>query len=85
MQKETIKKAFLKSIPILCSYVFVSMAYGITMEEAGFAWYQSGCVYRSISVCAGFIFKWWNFYYYDCGDCIFDEQQADLLQFNVCR
>lgn len=23
MQKETIKKAFLKSIPILCSYVFV--------------------------------------------------------------
>ena len=41
MQKETIKKAFLKSIPILCSYVFVSMAYGITMEEAGFAWYQS--------------------------------------------
>lgn len=40
--------------------------------------YQPGCVYRSISVCAGFIFKWWNFYYYDCGDCIFDEQQADL-------
>lgn len=25
MQKETIKKAFLKSIPILCSYVFVSI------------------------------------------------------------
>ena len=41
MQKETVKKAFLKSIPILCSYVFVSIAYGITMEEAGFVWYQS--------------------------------------------
>lgn len=41
MKKEIIKKAFFKSIPILCSYVFVSMAYGITMEEAGFAWYQS--------------------------------------------
>ena len=35
------KYAFIKSIPILCSYVFVSMAYGIMMEEAGFHWYYS--------------------------------------------
>ena len=35
------KHAFIKSIPILCSYVFVSMAYGIMMEEAGFHWYYS--------------------------------------------
>lgn len=25
----------------MCSYVFISMAYGIMMEEAGFAWYYS--------------------------------------------
>lgn len=35
------KKAFVKSIPIMCSYLFVSMAYGIMMEEAGFKWYYS--------------------------------------------
>lgn len=35
------KHAFIKSIPILCSYVFVSMAYGIMMEEEGFHWYYS--------------------------------------------
>lgn len=35
------KKAFIKSIPIMCSYVFVSMAYGILMEEAGFSWIYS--------------------------------------------
>lgn len=35
------KHAFIKSVPILCSYVFVSMAYGIMMEEAGFHWYYS--------------------------------------------
>lgn len=40
-QKEIIKEAFLKSIPIMCSYLFVSMAYGIMMEEAGFHWYYS--------------------------------------------
>lgn len=40
-KKEILKKAFLKSLPIMCSYLFVSMAYGIMMEEAGFAWYYS--------------------------------------------
>ena len=35
------KNAFLKSIPIMCSYIFVSMAYGIMMENAGFDWYYS--------------------------------------------
>ena len=37
--KEIIKKAFEKSIPIMCSYLFVSIAYGVMMNEAGFAWY----------------------------------------------
>lgn len=37
--KEIIKKAFKQSIPIMCSYLFVSIAYGMMMNEAGFAWY----------------------------------------------
>ena len=37
----TLKNAFVKSIPIFCSYVFVSMAYGMTMASAGFPWYDS--------------------------------------------
>ena len=39
--KSVAKQAFMKSIPIMCSYVFVSMAYGMMMENAGFAWYYS--------------------------------------------
>ncbi len=38
-KRELIKTAFIKSLPIMCSYIFVSMAYGITMEEHGLAWY----------------------------------------------
>lgn len=34
----TIRYAFFKSLPILFSYVFVAMAYGILMEQAGFGW-----------------------------------------------
>lgn len=37
LRKEILKNAFIKSIPIMFSYLFVSMAYGIMMEEAGFA------------------------------------------------
>lgn len=39
--KEVFKDSFIKSIPIMCSYFFVSMAYGIMMENAGFKWYYS--------------------------------------------
>ena len=40
MTKSQIRKyAFIKSIPIMCSYIFVSIAYGIMMEDAGFKWY----------------------------------------------
>ena len=46
-----VKEAFLKSIPIMCSYVFVSMAYGIMMENAGFAWYDALAV--SLTVYTG--------------------------------
>lgn len=41
MKKQVLKKAFIKSIPIMCSYFFVSMAYGIMMQEAGFKWFYS--------------------------------------------
>lgn len=37
----TLKTAFIKSIPIFCCYVFVSMAYGMMMASAGFPWYDS--------------------------------------------
>lgn len=32
--KNVTKQAFMKSIPIMCSYIFVSMAYGLMMEKA---------------------------------------------------
>ncbi len=40
-RKQVMKSAFLKSIPIMCSYLFVSMAYGMMMENAGYHWYYS--------------------------------------------
>ena len=40
-KKETFRKAFVASIPILCSYLFLGMAYGILMQEAGFGWAAS--------------------------------------------
>ena len=39
--RRTMGRAFVKSIPILCSYLFVGMAYGMTMENAGLHWYYS--------------------------------------------
>lgn len=46
-----VKNAFIKSIPIFCSYVFVSMAYGMMMENAGFHWYYS--LFVSLTVYTG--------------------------------
>ena len=51
MRKEILKNAFIKSIPIMSSYLFVSMAYGIMMEEAGFKWYYS--LFISMTVYTG--------------------------------
>lgn len=39
--RRVMKSAFLKSVPIMCSYLFVSMAYGMMMENAGYHWYYS--------------------------------------------
>ena len=41
MEKSVVKDAFIKSLPIMCSYMFVSMAYGMMMQNAGFGWYYS--------------------------------------------
>jgi len=49
--KDVTKQAFIKSIPIMCSYVFVSMEYGMMMENAGFAWYYS--LFTSLTVYTG--------------------------------
>lgn len=35
------KEAFIKTIPIMCSYFFIGTAYGMMMENAGFEWYYS--------------------------------------------
>ena len=52
MTKAQIRKnAFLKSIPIMCRYISVSMAYGIMMENAGFGWYYS--LFVSLTVYTG--------------------------------
>lgn len=39
ISKETWKLAFVKSLPIMCSYFFLGAVYGIMMEETGFPWY----------------------------------------------
>lgn len=39
--KEVKKSAFIKTIPIMCSYFFIGTAYGMMMENAGFAWYYA--------------------------------------------
>ena len=39
ISKKTWKLAFVKSLPIMCSYFFLGAAYGIMMEETGFPWY----------------------------------------------
>lgn len=41
MNKRALKKALKQSIPILCSYVFISMAYGMLMAENGYPWYAA--------------------------------------------
>ena len=62
MTKAQIRKnVFLKSIPIMCSYIFVSMAYGIMMENAGFGWYYSLFVSLAFPIS---IRKYWIFAYF---------------------
>ena len=39
--KDSFRYAFLRSIPVLFSYLFLGMAFGILMQQAGFAWYYA--------------------------------------------
>ena len=83
--KSVTKQAFMKSIPIMCSYIFVSMAYGMMMENAGFAWYYS--LLTSLTVYTGaFQFVLITFlssggiHRHDRSDSFVDEQQTEFLQ-----
>ncbi len=49
--KYIFRESFIKSLPIMCSYLFVGIAYGIMMEENGFPWYYS--MLASITVYTG--------------------------------
>ena len=49
--KKVVSLAFAKSLPIMCSYVFLSIAYGVTMAKSGLAWYWS--LVASLSVFSG--------------------------------
>ena len=81
-KRELARYSFMKSIPILCSYLFVSMAYGILMEESGF---ESDGIHRRFSVCAHFSSVRRRLRHYDRADSLFHEQQANLLQPDLCR
>ncbi|MDO4284739.1 MAG: AzlC family ABC transporter permease [Eubacteriales bacterium] len=50
-RKQLFSLAFTKSLPILCSYLFLSLAYGLMMQNAGFAWYYS--LFASAAVYTG--------------------------------
>lgn len=41
IDRAVIKTAFIRSLPVMFSYLFIGMAYGMTMEAAGLRWYWS--------------------------------------------
>ena len=51
MHHKDLKTAFMKSFPVMCSYLFVSTAYGLMMAEAGFPWYIS--LFISLTIYTG--------------------------------
>ncbi|KIR03766.1 hypothetical protein P261_02581 [Lachnospiraceae bacterium TWA4] len=48
---QTFKQAFVKSLPIFFSYVFVAFSYGLMMEEKGYSWIYS--LFTSLTVYTG--------------------------------
>ena len=87
-KRELIKTAFIKSLPIMCSYIFVSMAYGITMEEHGLAWVllasdKRDRIHRCVPVRTYHISEQRSVDTDDSGDSVFDEQPAEFLQPDV--
>lgn len=73
MNKKIWKKAFIRSIPILFSYLFVGAAYGMMMQQAGFPGIfhclQCSHLYRGFSVCVNNLFKQQCFYVDHRSDC----------------
>lgn len=91
MTPKTVRKtAFIKSIPIMCSYRFVAMAYGMMMQEAGFAWYDS--LLASLTIYIGafqfvlitFLSSGASVRAHDRGDRAAYEQQTGFLQPVFC-
>lgn len=50
-RKEILRLAFVKALPVIGSYLFVSMAYGLIMQAAGFGWGWS--LFISLTVYTG--------------------------------
>ena len=38
MNKSAFREALTRSLPVLCSYLFIGIAFGIMMDEAGYGW-----------------------------------------------
>ena len=53
-KKEAFRKAFIASVPILCSYLFLGMAYGILMQEAGLRMGGESCLRAQLCTRARF-------------------------------
>ena len=43
-KRKILRQGFIKSLPILCSYIFLGAAYGMMMENAGFS-----CMYSLLA------------------------------------
>lgn len=46
--RNVMKSAFIKSLPVMCSYLFIGLAYGMSMQENGLKWYWSGLVSATV-------------------------------------
>ena len=47
-KKEIIKYALIKALPVIISYLFIGMAYGIVMTKAGYSIWWSLCISLTI-------------------------------------
>lgn len=46
--RTVLKAAFIKSLPVMCSYLFIGIAYGMSMQENGLKWYWSALVSSTV-------------------------------------
>lgn len=38
LHDEKLQYAWIKTVPVMCGYVFLGIAFGISLQEAGFSW-----------------------------------------------